>query len=203
MALALGDPARLALVLVDMQNDFLSPGGAYARGGMAGVGMEGLAERLRPVADAVRDAGGWVVSTHFTLVPGRGGAPLISPHLKAVRPFLGAGDFVPGTWGHALVDPLWSDIQVEKVAHSAFYMSRLELVLRRAGIETLIFSGIVTNGGVAQTMSDAHVRDFRLFLLRDGCAAFTAAVHEAAVTMLGASATVTDCASVVAALGRA
>jgi hypothetical protein len=45
-----------------------------------------LAGKLVPLAQAMPAAGGWIVSTHFTLVPGRGGEPLISPHLKAQRP---------------------------------------------------------------------------------------------------------------------
>ena len=65
-----------------------------------------LPARLAPLAQAMRRAGGLVVSTHFTLVPGRGGEPLISPHLKALRPYLSKGDFLPGAWGHQLVDEL-------------------------------------------------------------------------------------------------
>ena len=52
-------------------------------------------------------------------------------------------------------------------------MSRLEWVLKKAGIEELVFTGIVTNGGVASTVRDAHVRDFHATVLEDGCAAFS------------------------------
>src|SRR3989442_10835801 len=117
------------------------------------------ADLLKPVADATRAAGGWIVSTHFTLVPGCNGEPFILPHLKKLRPFLGKGDFAPGSFGHDLVDTLKpADLMIEKVAYSAFYMSRMEFVLRRAGIDTLVFAGIVTNGGVASTVRDAHLR---------------------------------------------
>ncbi|MFI4989191.1 MAG: cysteine hydrolase family protein, partial [Alphaproteobacteria bacterium] len=155
------EPARTALVLVDMQNDFLHPKGAYPRGGVTAAEILALPGRLKPVAEAMRKAGGWIVSTHFTLVPGKGGEPLILAHLKRLRPFLGKGDFAPGSFGHGLVEALKpADLAVEKVAYSAFYQSRLEFVLRRAGIETLVFAGIVTNGGVASTVRDAQVRDF-------------------------------------------
>ena len=94
-------------------------------------------------------------------MPGRGGEPIISPHLKALRPFLRKGDFAPGAWGQQLVDELApADFTVEKIAYSAFYMTRLEWVLRKSGIERLIVGGIVTNGGVASTVRDAHVREF-------------------------------------------
>lgn len=193
-------PASTALLLVDMQNDFLHPKGAYARGGQASPAIAALPARLKPVADAVRKVGGWIVSTHFTLVPGKGGAPLISPHLKKLRPFLTKGDFAPGAFGHDLIDELKpADLSVEKVAFSAFYMSRLEFVLRKAGIETLVFGGIVTNGGVASTLRDAHVRDFPTVLLSDGCAAFDPRVHETTVSALSSVTSVMTCADFMAA----
>ena len=197
-------PEKIALILADLQNDFMHPGGAYARGSAVAAAIAALPQRLKPVVEAVRSRGGWIVSTHFTLVPGRGGEPFISPHLKALRPFLRKGDFTPGSWGHALVDELQpADLSVEKVAFSAFYMSRLEWVLRKAGIETLVFSGIVTNGGVASTLRDAHVRDFHTILLQDGCAAFSEDVHRTNVEALRSVAEVTTCDDFVAALQAA
>lgn len=194
-------PTTTALMLVDLQNDFLHPTGAYGRAGQGAAAIAALPGRLKPVAEAMRAAGGWVVSTHFTLVPGKGGEPMISPHLKKLRPFLAKGDFVPGSSGHDLVDELKpADLSVDKVAYSAFYMSRLEFVLRKAGIETLVFAGIVTNGGVASTLRDAHVRDFATILLSDGCAAFSKPVHDTTVASLAAITPVMTCADLIAAL---
>ena len=189
------DPATTALVLVDLQNDFLHADGAYGRAGQKSDAIAALPARLAPLARAMRQAGGWIVSTHFTLVPGKGGQPFILDHLKKLRPFLTKGDFLPGAWGHQLVDKLQpADITIEKVAYSAFYMSRMEFALRRAGVETLIFGGIVTNGGVASTVRDAHVRDFHTIVLSDGCAAFRAAVHETAIADLATVSPVMTCA---------
>ncbi len=189
------DPATTALVLVDLQNDFLHGQGAYGRAGQKSDAIAALPARLLPLLGALRKAGGWIVSTHFTLVPGKGGEPFILDHLKKLRPFLAKGDFFPGGWGHALVDELQpADISIEKVAYSAFYMSRMEFALRRAGIETLIFGGIVTNGGVASTVRDAHVRDFHTMVLSDGCAAFKREVHETTIADLATVSTVMTCA---------
>ncbi|MBI3451267.1 MAG: cysteine hydrolase [Rhodospirillales bacterium] len=194
-------PATTALVLVDLQNDFLHPQGAYGRAGQTSPAIAALPARLGPVAEATRRAGGWIVSTHFTLVPGKGGEPMIAPHLKKLRPFLAKGDFAPGSFGHDLVDELKpTDLPIEKVAYSAFYMSRLEFVLRKAGIETLAFAGIVTNGGVASTLRDAHVRDFATILLSDGCAAFGDEVHRVTVASLAAISPVMTCAEFAEAL---
>lgn len=192
---------RTALLLVDLQNDFIHPQGAYARGDATSAAIAALPARLQPLADAMRRAGGWVVSTHFTLVPGKGGAPLISDHLRRLRPFLRAGDFAPGSWGHRLVEELApSDLVIEKVAFSAFYQSRMEFVLRAAGIDRLIVGGIVTNGGVASTVRDAHVRDIHCTVLSDGCGAFRPEVHEASITSLASIVSVATCAEALASI---
>ncbi len=176
---------QTALLLVDLQNDFVHPDGAYGRAGQGAVEIAALPACLAPLADLLRRRDGWVVSTQFTLVPGKGGEPMISPHLRQLRPFLARGDFQPGAWGHQLVDALQTaDLSVEKIAYSAFYMTRLEWVLRKAGIRRLLVAGIVTNGGVASTVREAHVRDFDTTVLHDGCAAFTREVHETAIAAL-------------------
>jgi ureidoacrylate peracid hydrolase len=177
--------ARTALLTVDLQNDFLHPKGAYGRAGLSEPAIAALPARLLPLANLLRKKGGFYVSTQFTLVPGKGGEPLISPHLRELRPFLTKGDFQPGAWGHALVDELHpADLTVEKIAYSAFYMTRMEWVLRKCGIERLLIGGIVTNGGVASTVRDAHVRDFETVVLEDGCAAFSPATHNTAIEAL-------------------
>ena len=193
--------SQTALLLVDLQNDFLHPNGAYARGSAVPPEAAALPACLAPLAHAMRQAGAWVAATQFTLVPGRGGAPMISPHLQALRPFLRQGDFLPGAWGHQVVDALHPlDLAVEKIAYSAFYMTRLEWVLRRAGITRLIVGGIVTNGGVASTVRDAHVRDLDVTVLHDGCAAPTPAMHDAAIEALRPVASIASIADVLATL---
>jgi nicotinamidase-related amidase len=190
------DPATTALLLLDLQNDFIHPDGAYARGGQSAPEIAALPNRIRPLLDTLRAKGGVAIATQFTLVPGRGGEPLISPHLKQMRPFLGKGDFAPGSWGNATVDALQPvDVAVEKVAYSAFYMSRLEWVIRKLGVTRLLAAGIVTNGGVASTVREAHVRDIETVVLEDGCAAFSPTVHQTAIDALrpvGRVATITD-----------
>ena len=179
------DPKHTALLIVDLQNDFLHPDGAYGRAGQGSHEIAALPDRLLPLLEAVRNASGWIVSTQFTLVPGKDGEPFIATHLKKLRPFLTKGDFMPASWGNSLVDKLQpADITVEKVAYSAFYQTRMEFVLSRAGIKALLVCGIVTNGGVASTVRDAHVRDFHTITLEDGCAAFSPDTHDTAIKAL-------------------
>ncbi|MBV9433887.1 MAG: cysteine hydrolase [Hyphomicrobiales bacterium] len=195
-------PSRSALLLCDLQNDFIHPDGAYGRAGLCAPEIAAIPERVRVFADIMRARGGSIVSTHFTLVPGKGREPLISPHLKALRPFLGKGDFEPGTWGHRTVDILQpTDFAVEKIAYSAFYMTRLEWVLRKADIQKLYVCGIVTNGGVASTVRDAHLREFDVTVLADGCAAFSRETHDAALASLGSLCPVITIAAAIAEIG--
>ena len=179
------EPSTTAILIVDLQNDFLHAKGAYGRSGTSSPDIAKLPSKVKPLLDVVREAGGWIISTQFTLVPGKKGEPFISEHLKKLRPFLTKGDFMPSGWGHSLVEELQpADIIIEKVAYSAFYQSRLDFAINRAGIKTLMVCGIVTNGGVASTVRDAHVRDIRTITLEDGCAAFSKKTHDVSIASL-------------------
>lgn len=180
------DPSKTALLTIDLQNDFIHPEGAYGRAGQSAEAIAALPDRIAPLARGLQDAGGRYFSAQFTLVPDRNGEPLIAPHLKQLRPFLTKGDFAPGGFGHTLVDTLQPcDFVIEKVAYSAFYQTRLEYLMRAVGVENLIVGGIVTNGGVASTLRDAHLRNIETVMLTDGCAAFKQEIHDATLLSLG------------------
>ena len=179
------EPSTTAILIVDLQNDFLHAKGAYGRSGTSSQDIAALPSKVAPLLNVVRKAGGWIISTQFTLLPGKKGEPFISDHLKKLRPFLTKGDFMPSGWGHSLVEELQpADITIEKVAYSAFYQSRLDFAINRAGIKTLMVCGIVTNGGVASTVRDAHVRDIHTITLEDGCAAFSKKTHDVSIASL-------------------
>ena len=95
------DLSRTALLTIDLQNDFIHPEGAYGRAGQGAGAIAALPERVAPLAAALRAQGGRYFSAQFTLVPDSDGTPLIAhSHLKELRPFLGKGDFAPGSFGH-------------------------------------------------------------------------------------------------------
>ncbi|GAA4349746.1 hypothetical protein GCM10023165_36790 [Variovorax defluvii] len=190
---------KTALIIIDLQNDFLDPKGAYARGGAANPAAAPLPPRVAAVARAVKAKGGMVAASQFTLWPDAAGLPMVSPHLRALRPFLRKGDFAPGSWGQANVDALHGliDVAVCKVAYSAFFNTQLDWVLRRAAIDTVAVCGIVTNGGVASTVRDAHMRDYRTLVLADGCAAFGEERHRTALADMRNVAEVIDCADFI------
>jgi len=194
--------AKTALVVIDLQNDFLDASGAYARGGDTNPPALLLPARVAEVARALKAAGGLVAASQFTLWPDAAGEPMVSPHLKAMRPYLKKGDFAPGSWGQANVDALTGlvDVTVSKVAYSAFFNTQLDWVLRHAGIDTVAVCGIVTNGGVASTVRDAHMRDYRTLVLSDGCAAFGEERHQTSLADMRNVAEVTDCTAFIASL---
>jgi ureidoacrylate peracid hydrolase len=194
--------SQTALLLCDLQNDFIHPDGAYGRAGQGAAAIAAIPARVAPLAKAIREKGGWIASTHFTLFTGRNGEPFIDPHLKKMRPFLKKGDFVMGSWGHQVVDELApSDLPVEKVGYDAFYATRLEWILRKVGIRRLLVSGIVTNGGVSSTVRGAHVREFQVTVLEDGCAAFSRELHDTAIAALRPVAEISSVAAEIAKLG--
>ncbi|MFZ9544609.1 MAG: cysteine hydrolase family protein [Hylemonella sp.] len=197
-----GSSHRVGLVIVDLQNDFLSPDGAYARGKTVNAEARLLPDRVAPVARAVKQHQGLVTASLFTLWPDTQGEPMISPHLLERRPFLRRGDFAPGSRGQANVDTIapYVDVAVFKVAYSAFFNTQLDWVLRRAGVDTVAVCGIVTNGGVASTVRDAHMRDYHTLVLSDGCMAFSAEVHDAALKDMSSVAEVMSCQQFVASL---
>jgi ureidoacrylate peracid hydrolase len=190
---------KTALVIIDLQNDFLAEGGAYVRGGCTNPAALALPSRVLKVAQAIKKHGGLVAASQFTLWPDTAGQPMISAHLKAMRPFLRQGDFAPGSNGQACVDVLLPvvDVAVQKVAYSAFFNTQLDWLLKKNDITQVVVCGIVTNGGVASTVRDAHMRDYDTWVLSDGCAAFSDVAHETALADMQTVAHVTSCQSFI------
>ena len=68
---------QTALLLCDLQNDFIHPDGAYGKAGQGAPAIAAIPARVAPLAQAIRAKGGWIASTHFTLFTGKGGEPFI------------------------------------------------------------------------------------------------------------------------------
>ena len=188
-----------ALLIVDLQNDFVHSDGAYGRAGQFSKEISILPNTIAPLAKVMRKNGNPVISTQFTLIPDKNGDPMIAEHLKKLRPFLKKGDFESGSWGNQMVDELGvPDYVIEKIAYSAFYMTRLEWILRKINIQHLVVGGIVTNGGVASTVRNAHVLDFNTTILSDGCAAFSEKNHANAISDLSTVSDTGTCSELIA-----
>ena len=177
------DPARTALVVVDMQNAFMLPGVAHALCPMA----EKIVPNINRLAQAVRETGGTVVwikttfkedalqswSTYFEMVSPQHGAKRVEA-------------LTAGSKGHQLWDSLEvraQDLIVEKNRFSAFIQGSSDLaeILRARGLDTILVTGTVTNVCCESTARDAMMLNFKTVMVSDGNAAVTDADHNASL----------------------
>ena len=176
-------PGRTALVVIDMQNDFLHPKGWYAR---QGIDVAHMRAAIAPTAALVREArarGVPVIWTRHGFRDKRD-AGILAQH----RPFFDKGGLRRGTWGCEVLEecgPLpATDWFVEKQRLSAFYNTNLETVLRALKAETVIFCGVLTNQCVAATSKDANFRDLAPIVVREATGTTLPHLHEPALEMM-------------------
>ena len=177
------DPAKTAVIVVDMQNDFGSKGGMFDR---AGIDISGIQEAVAPTARVLasaRHAGIKIVYLKMGYRPdlsdlGSPDAPNRVRHLE----MLGVGQAVKtpdgregrvlirDTWGTDIVrelQPQSTDVVMYKHRFSGFYETDLDTVLKAAGIKHLIVTGCTTSVCVESTIRDASFRDYQCVLLTD------------------------------------
>ncbi|TFH71854.1 cysteine hydrolase family protein [Cellulomonas sp. HD19AZ1] len=177
-------PGTAAVVVVDVQNDFCDPAGACAQRGSDVAGAVAMVPRLERFLDAARAAGVLVVFVQTTH-----DATTNSPAWLARR-----GDPVPGaptpvatcatgTWGADFyrVAPQPGEPVVVKHRYSAFAGTNLDVVLRSAGVDSLLLTGVSTNVCVESTLRDGLFAEYRVTLVEDCAASFEAEAHAATV----------------------
>ncbi|MEV4128662.1 cysteine hydrolase [Nocardia sp. NPDC049707] len=132
---------------------------------------------LTELLPRARAAGALVVFVRFAFRPNGSDLP---PGNAMLRSFYEAGDtFREGSAGTEIDLPCAEeDIVVLKRRASAFAGTDLDLVLRASGVDTLAVAGVATSAMVAATCYDAADRDYRLTVLRDGCADGDPAIHD-------------------------
>ncbi|MGY1741356.1 MULTISPECIES: cysteine hydrolase family protein [unclassified Blastococcus] len=205
-------PADTAVLSIDWQHDFCSPGGMLDRAGLDVGLMRPALLRTAQVLARLRSAGFLVVHTR------EGHDPTLSdlPPAKAWRMArLGAGIGEPGPGGRVLVrgEPGWQIVEevrpepgdwvVDKPGKGAFYATDLDLRLRSRGIGHLVLTGVTTDVCVTSTLREAIDRGYECLVLEDCTAAPRPGRHEAAVDMLrsGPFGAVTTAALLLAAVG--
>ena len=173
------DAASTAVVVIDMQNAYASPGGYVDLAGFDIAGAAGVIGRVSQVLTTAREAGiqlvylqkGWDADYVEAGTPG-------SPNwhksnaLKTMRkrPELAGKLLARGGWDYDLVDalaPQPGDIRIHKTRYSAFFNSQLDSMLRARGIRTLIFVGIASNVCVESTLRDAFHLEYFAVMLSD------------------------------------
>lgn len=187
-------PARTALLVIDMQRDFLLPEGYAAQ---AGLDIAPLAATIRPIGKLLavaREAGLLIVHTREGHVPDLSDCPpyKLERSRRAGAEIGSKGPLgrllVRGEVGHDFVDalrPLEQEVVIDKPGYSAFAHTGLQHTLTKRGIETLIMTGVTTEVCVSSTLRAATDLGYRCITVSDACASSNPVLHQAALAMIG------------------
>ncbi len=188
------DPVRTALVIIDMQRDFLEPGGF---GETLGNDVSLLQAAVGPCAVAIsaaRVAGMLVIHTREGHRPDLTDAP--PAKLARGEPSRRIGDpgpmgriLIRGEPGHDIVDalaPAPGEVVLDKPGKGAFHATDLEQVLRNNRIDTLIVGGVTTEVCVHTTIREGNDRGYRCVALADACASYFPEFHRVGLEMIKA-----------------
>jgi nicotinamidase-related amidase len=164
------NPKTTALLIVDMQNDFVKEGGK-----LVVPTAKATVPAIRQLLDLARQHGMFVAYTQDTHLPNDPEFPIWGEHCLI------------GTWGWEIVDelkPQPNELVVQKRRYDGFYGTTLEHDLRVAGVDTLIVTGTVANICVLHTAGSAALRWFKVIVPKDGISALTDFDMEAALRQI-------------------
>ena len=196
------DPRRTALIIQDMQNDVIIEGGAFADSGApAHATAQNAVANVAALADACRAAGDPVIHVWYIVEPGATGLKQNAPLFQGVKD---ADALVRGSWGAAPVDglePKEGDHIVEKMRMNGFFETRLDILLRGLGVDTIVITGAWTNMSIEHTARHGADAGYNVVVVSDGTSTTGDEWQQAALNYAMTNvATVATCADVAAAL---
>ncbi|GAA0360770.1 cysteine hydrolase [Alkalibacterium iburiense] len=178
-----------ALMIIDMQRDFLYPGGFGEKLGNDVSATNKIIPNVQRVLEEAREKGLLVIHTREGHRPDLTDVPVS----KAKRGG-GIGEVGPmgrilvrGEYGHDIVDelqPKENEVVLDKPGKGAFYQTDLESILRNRNIKNLIVTGVTTHVCVQTTIREANDRGYECLMLEDCCAAFDPKDHEDSIRMI-------------------
>jgi ureidoacrylate peracid hydrolase len=178
-------PRHTALVVIDMQNDFIAAEGLIAREGRDVSQAQAMAQELPKLLATARDAGVFVVFVRNVYTTGNNFYLSDVWLEQAARKRKGGYTRIPvcaeNSWSgdfYGGVRPLPGEPIVTKHRYSAFHNTDLDTILRANGIRTVVLTGVVTNVCVETSAREAFVRDYYVAIVKDGTAAYSQADHE-------------------------
>ena len=188
------EPAHAALIVIDMQRDFLEPGGFGAALGNDVRPLQAIVPAVRRLLDAFRAAKLPVIHTRECHRPDLSDCP---PAKRARgKPSLRIGDpgpmgriLVAGEPGSAIVPalaPLPGEIAIDKPGKGAFYATDLERLLSERGVRQLVFAGVTTEVCVQTTMREANDRGYECLLVEEATESYFPEFKKAALDMIAA-----------------
>jgi nicotinamidase-related amidase len=187
------DPAHTALIMVDMQCDFIEPDGLF---GALGIDLSMYAQsrpRLAALLAGARHSGTVVVHLQNTALPARlSDSPShirfnLRMHDAARRDGPPLRYTIPGTPGHQFAPdfaPLPDEPVVRKYRSSGFWGTNLDMLLRSNGIKTVVVGGCTTEGCVESTARDAMFNDYYVVIAEDCVASDDRAQHDASLLLM-------------------
>ncbi len=188
------DLPRCALVIIDMQRDFVEPGGFGASLGNDAARLQAIVPTCGAVLAAWRAAGGCVVHTREGHLPDLSDCP--PAKRERGSPSLRIGDAGPmgrvlvrGEPGHSIVPalaPLAGEVVIDKPGKGAFYATPLQDELQRRGIAQLVLMGVTTEVCVQTTMREANDRGYDCLLVEDATDSYFPEFKSAALAMITA-----------------
>lgn len=187
-------PRRTALIVIDMQRDFIEPGGFGAALGNDVGTLSSIVPAVAALLDHARALGLLVVHTRESHLPDlsdcppakrlRGAAALRIGDAGPMGRILVRGE--PGNQILPEVAPLAGELVIDKPGKGAFYATGLDAMLRRRGISHLLLAGVTTEVCVQTTMREANDRGYECLLVEDAAASYFPAFHEATLSMIRA-----------------
>jgi nicotinamidase-related amidase len=209
------DPARTALLVIDMQRDFCAPGGYAARAGLDVTRLAAPIAHVGRLLASAREQGVFVVHTREGHRPDLSDCPpaKLTRSIAAGAPIGSEGPLgrllVRGEFGHDFIDelrPLPGERVIDKPGYGAFHRTSLATTLARRRIDTLLICGVTTEVCVHSTLREAVDRGYTCWTVGDACASGDPRLHEAALAMItvegGIFGRVVDTASAIDALRR-
>ena len=183
-----------ALIIIDMQRDFLEPGGFGETLGNDVSLLQAAVAPLRKVLDAARAANMLIIHTREGHRPDLSDAPRHKvergePSLRIGAPGPMGRILVRGEPGHDIIPELYpapGEPVIDKPGKGAFYQTDLELMLKNREIDTLLVCGVTTEVCVNTTVREANDRGFRCIVLSDCCASYFPEFHAAGLAMIKA-----------------
>jgi gluconolactonase len=197
------DPKRSALIIQDLQNDVIIEGGAFADSGApAHATAQNVVANVADLAAACRSAGVPVIHVWYIVEEGAAGLKQNAPLFQGVKE---ANALVRGTWGAAPAEGLEAqdgDHIVEKMRMNGFYETRLDILLRGLGVDTIIVSGAWTNMSIEHTSRHGADAGYEVVVPSDGTSTTGDEWQNAALNYAMTNvAKVATCAEIKSALG--
>jgi len=188
------DLAKTAVVMIDMQRDFLEPGGFGASLGNDVTLLGKAVGPCRALLEAMRARGVLIIHTREGHRPDLSDAPRAkvergAPSLRIGAPGPMGRILIRGEKGHDLIDalaPRKGEPVIDKPGKGAFYATDLQVILHNRGIETLIVCGVTTEVCVHTTVREANDRGYKCLVPGDCCASYFPEFHEVGLRMIKA-----------------